>query len=201
MRPTLQQLRSALSGHEPDLSIPEGRHAAVAVVIASDLRVLFMRRAERPGDPWSGHVAFPGGHSEPPDRTSLETAIRETHEELGLDLSGADVLGTLSDVGTAPHLPRLIVRPWVFHLPEVPPLRPNHEVASVHRVGLDALLRGEGRTCFTRDWKGRRVTLPCVEFEGVRLWGMTLGMVDDLLHRLDGGGVGLARTTGRTSTF
>lgn len=196
MRPTLQQLRSALGAQAPDPIIPDGRHAAVAVVITGDLRVLFMRRAERPGDPWSGHVAFPGGHSEPCDRTSLETAIRETHEELGLDLSRADVLGTLSDVRTSPHLPRLTVRPWVFHLPELPPLRPNHEVASVHRVGLDALLCGEGRTCFARDWKGRPVTLPCVDFEGVRLWGMTLGMVDDLLDRLDGGGVGLARARG-----
>src|SRR5690606_55178 len=174
-------------------TIPPGRHAAVAVVLTGDLRLLFMRRAEHPGDPWSGHVAFPGGHSEPADRTSLETAIRETREELGLDLSRADVLGTLADVCTAPHLPPLTVRPWVFHVPVLPVVRPNHEVASVHLVALDALLRGEGRACFDRDWKGRRVTLPCVEFDGVRLWGMTLGMVDDLLHRLDGRGVGLKR--------
>lgn len=193
MSHTLHQIRQALAIHRPDPSIPEGRHAAVAVVLTDDLHLLFMRRAEHPGDPWSGHVAFPGGHCEPIDRTSLDTAIRETREELGLDLTHAEVLGTLEDVRTASHEPQLTIRPWVLHLPVLPVIRPNHEVASVHRVALASLLAGRGRSCFHRDWKGRRVTLPCVDFDGVRLWGMTLGMVDDLLNRLDGGGRGMAR--------
>lgn len=193
MGPTLSDLRAALAHPSPELHAPGARHAAVAAVFTRDLRLLFMRRAEHPRDPWSGHVSFPGGRAEPEDAHSLATAIRETREELGLDLAGADVLGALGDVGTAAHLPELVVRPWVFQIDELPPLTPNHEVASVHLLPLASLAGGVGRTCFDYDWKGHRVTLPCVQFEGVRLWGMTLRMVDDLLNRLDGRGIGLAR--------
>lgn len=189
MRLTFTALRTVLTHpSRPHVDAPlrwaPGRHAAVAAVLTDELDLLFMRRAEYPGDPWSGHVSFPGGRAEPEDRDSLATAIRETHEELGLDLSDAEVLGTLADIQTSGHLPSLVVRPWVFRIPELPELRPNHEVASVHLMSLQALARGEGRSQFRYDWRGQEVLLPCVDFCGTRLWGMTLRMVDDLLDRL-----------------
>lgn len=211
---TLDDIRAALTtpdGPDPLARDPEvarralvGQHlpmaegppalAAVAAVLTRDLDLLFIERAHRPGDPWSGHVSFPGGRAEPTDADTLQTAMRETHEELGLDLGPAEVLGALEDVPTAPHLPPLLVRPWVFFCEPLPPARPNHEVAAVHLVPLRGLLGGEGRGTFDYPWQGHRVQLPQVELApGVRLWGMTLRMVDDLLHRLDGRGQGIAR--------
>src|SRR5215467_6106120 len=74
---------------------PEAREAAVAIILRASARgprstdVLFIRRAEKSGDPWSGHMAFPGGHRDPEDRTLLDASIRETDEEIGVQLDRA----------------------------------------------------------------------------------------------------------------
>ena len=62
--------------------------AAVAVVLHDEAspRVLLMKRAERHGDPWSGHISLPGGRYQASDGDLRVTAIRETREELGIDL-------------------------------------------------------------------------------------------------------------------
>ena len=68
---------------------PAHTRAAVAIVVREGTdgpQVLLIRRAEHPGDAWSGHMAFPGGREDPGDESLLATAIRETFEELALDL-------------------------------------------------------------------------------------------------------------------
>ncbi len=119
--------------------------------------------------------------------------MRESYEELGLDLSGAEVLGRLHDIGTVGHLPSRVVQPWAFLLPKLPSLTPNHEVASTHTASLQDLLDGVGRGTMPLNFRGGEYTMPKVDFDGQRLWGMTLQMVDDLLHRIDGKGTGLDR--------
>jgi 8-oxo-dGTP pyrophosphatase MutT (NUDIX family) len=77
------------------------RRAAIALVLLeqeSALEVLLIERAQRDGDPWSGHMALPGGHVEPSDSDLGATAERETFEEVGLDLQRwGERLGQLSD--------------------------------------------------------------------------------------------------------
>lgn len=107
---------------------PAPRRAAVVLVLrvaptgAADaphapggLELLLVKRAEYPGDPWSGHVAFPGGRREPGDPDLWHTAARETREETGLDLLPAGhVLGTLDELyPRTPVLPPIVVRPYV----------------------------------------------------------------------------------------
>jgi 8-oxo-dGTP pyrophosphatase MutT (NUDIX family) len=191
--PTVDGLRAALAAPPRPLDPAPPRSAGVAALLTPELDLLLIRRAERPGDPWSGHLGFPGGHAEPGDASLLHTAVRETREELGLDLEHAELLGPLQPLPTAGHLPSLGVYPFVFALDRTPRLSPNYEVAGVHFVPLEALLTNRDRRAFEHDWRGQKVKLPMVEVEGHRLWGLTLLMVDDLLHRLDGGGVGLAR--------
>ena len=130
------------------------------------------------------------------DPSALHTAIRETQEEIGFDLTQAESLGALDDVHTVSALPRLAARPFVFRVPRVHGLTLNREVASIHRLSLQALLNDEGRTTMPFTWQGQSVRLPCVDFAGQRLWGMTLRMVDDLLHRIDGRGTGMSRLPG-----
>src|SRR5262245_42493121 len=79
----------------------EGPAAAVAAIFRdrpSGAELFFILRAERSGDPWSGHVAFPGGRRDPRDKTLLETAIRETREEVGIELALDHLIGRLPDV-------------------------------------------------------------------------------------------------------
>ncbi len=144
-------------------------------------------------------MGLPGGHAEPSDHDAVATAIRETREELDLGLDRGQLLGRLDDVAPLSDHKPIVVQPFVFFVPEIDSLHPNVEVASVHRIALDALLQGAGRTSFLYPYRGQRVRLPCVEVDGQRLWGLTLRVVDDLLHRLDGRGIGLARGPGRSS--
>ena len=159
-------------------------------------QLLLIRRAEHPHDPWSGHIALPGGRVEPDDDGPLAAAVRETREEIGLQLPPDRCVGALDDIAAVGGRPGLVVRPYVFELQAAPPpgaFAPNDEVASLHPIGLDRLLRDDGRGVMELTWKGQSRRLPCVDFDGQRLWGLTLRMIDDLLDRLDGRGTGLAR--------
>src|SRR5256885_9555956 len=100
--------------------------AAVAVILHEGddgLEALFIHRAVRAGDTWSGQIAFPGGRRDSGDADLLATAIRETGGEVGVDLSGAERLGVLDDLyPRTPVLPPVVVRPFVFALTARPPI-------------------------------------------------------------------------------
>src|SRR5688572_15001632 len=94
--------RLAALGNDPGVAT-ETPAAAVAAILRevpgmSAAELFFIRRAEHPQDPWSGHIAFPGGRRDPGDPNLLATAMRETLEEVGIDLSRAKLLGRLPDV-------------------------------------------------------------------------------------------------------
>lgn len=165
------------------------KRSAVAAVLAShtaEPSVLLMERTTRVGDPWSGHMSFPGGRADLADRHVHQTAIRETAEELGLDLAaGGEYLGRLSDIMARPRswtrLP-MIVTPFVFHITAEPQWQLNpHEVASVVWVPLSFLANPANRQTMT--WQRGKVmlTLPCYWYEGYRIWGLTLKMLDELV--------------------
>ena len=188
-------LRQALSRPAVPIDAAGVTTAAVAAILDHQDQMLFVVRAARQGDPWSGQVAFPGGHRDPTDQDLLETAIRETREEVGLHLDRAHFLGALDDQSTVnQNLPSRIIRPHVFRVPSFGELtlQPS-EVADVRIWPLARLLDNDTRGDFLFDYRGHSMTLPCVDLDGARLWGLTLRFVDQLLHRIDGGGVGLGR--------
>lgn len=172
----------------PGLDAPPTDKAAVAAVLrdgGAGAELLFIRRAEHPRDPWSGQMGLPGGRVDPGDASPLAAALRETREEIGLDLeAGGRPLGRLSEVrthlplGTVPHS----VVPFAFAVDGDPVLRPNHEVQETLWVPLSFLADRRNRSSFTWVRKGLPLPMPCITYRGRVVWGLTLRIVDELLE-------------------
>ncbi len=189
---SLAAIRAALSSYcGQRLPEPAGRRwAAVAAVLRqaeTGVELLFIRRADDPADPWSGHMAFPGGRVEPEDGEPLRAALRETFEEVGLDLGREGrLLARMSDVAAVGRgRPMgLVIAPFVFEIGGAASLAPNHEVAETLWVPLDFL--SDRNNLSTVDWRhgDAVVPLPCFRFRGRVIWGLTFAMVDELLASL-----------------
>jgi 8-oxo-dGTP pyrophosphatase MutT (NUDIX family) len=160
--------------------------AAVAVIIAPDPdAILLIRRANRLGDPWSGHMALPGGRREPEDQDLLATVIRETREEVGIDLIADELLGILDDVvPRTPVLPPIAVRPFVFVPASRPPLVLNPEVADARWVQLDHLLHPGSRRLAQVDIQGSSREVDAYHVEDAIVWGMTERILSSLAAKL-----------------
>lgn len=189
-RPGLAGIGDALARHPApeDDAVPAVRKAAVAAILRAgggDVELLFILRAEHPEDPWSGQMGLPGGRVEPADATPLATALRETREEIDLDLEAVGrPLGRLSEVrthlplGSVPHS----VVPFVFAVEGDPAFRPNEEVQEALWVPLSFLRDRRNRSWFTWVRKGLPLPMPCYTFEGRVIWGLTLRIVDELIE-------------------
>jgi 8-oxo-dGTP pyrophosphatase MutT (NUDIX family) len=187
----LGRLRERLASHrpwtEPDPDAEALRWAAVAVILApAPDAVLLIRRAERVGDPWSGHMALPGGRREPSDDDLIATAIRETAEEVGLVLSRDHLLGSLDDVvPRTPVLPPIAIRPHVFLVRQPPLLTLNPEVAGARWVDLDRLLQPGTHHPVRLEVGGESRDVAAYELDDAIVWGMTERVLSALLAQLD----------------
>jgi len=186
---TLERARRALARYAAqEIAAPEARPAAVALILVEQsggLEALFIKRAARAGDPWSGQVAFPGGRHDPEDRDLLATAIRETREETGVELSDAERLGVLDDLyPRTPTLPPVRVRPFVFALPARRPLVETVEVERAFWVPLARIVEPSVR----RDVKllvgGVERVFPAYDLGDDVIWGMTERILTPFLELL-----------------
>lgn len=179
-----ERIESALRRRSAQTVDGAVRAAAVAMILRSNgggLETLFMKRAEHPDDPWSGHVSFPGGRAEETDSSLVETAVRETAEELGLRLDPErEFVGALDETRATARV-RIVdmkIAPFVFTIGAAPrPLVLNHEVAAAHWIPLDDLFdpaRGSAVTV-TRD--GQAYRFPAITVQGLTIWGLTLRML------------------------
>lgn len=187
----LDRLVRSLDARPPRLleALEPWERAAVSVVVRPDHEVLFIRRAARDGDPWSGHMAFPGGRMEVDDGSTRAAAARESWEEVGLDPEDGQYLGQLDDIESPVRAgrKRLVISAHVWALDHDPALDLNYEVSRVHWLGLPRLLSREGRTRFPWEWRGQRVMMPVVNLDGADIWGLTLKIVDGMLERFERG--------------
>ncbi len=176
-----------LAAARPRTRRARGRRAAVAAILAPDddgaPALLFIRRARRAGDRWSGHVAFPGGLRSRADLDDAATARREAAEEVGITLPPP--FQHLDDVvtGRPGSLRPMRVRPFLFALDHRPAPTPDPaEVAEVFWVPL----RDLHNTPRSRMWRkvlGLPYPFSRVLLGERTLWGLTLMMVDDLLRK------------------
>ncbi|MCS6797871.1 MAG: CoA pyrophosphatase [Myxococcota bacterium] len=176
--------------------------AAVAAILRGGTQgpeVLLIRRAHVVGDPWSGQMAFPGGRREPDDPDLLTTVLRETREEVGLDLAhDAELLGRLDDTPT--HRPGLVVTPYVFALARSVTVRPSpREVAEALWQPLAPLAAGHRDTTYRYVDPRGSFDLPAFDLEGRIVWGLTyrmLGLLFEAVRRSPGQGPGKSGAIG-----
>jgi 8-oxo-dGTP pyrophosphatase MutT (NUDIX family) len=167
----------------------ERRRAAVALVVCdarSGPEVLFIERTEHDRDPWSGHLAFPGGRVDPTDQGPRQAAERETLEEVGVDLARAAYLGRLDDLRGA-HLP-VVVSCFVFGVRHRPELRLDpREVADAFWFPLEGLLDPRRRREETFRFRGEDRTYPALQLLGEGrpvLWGITYRLTLSFLEAM-----------------
>lgn len=177
---------SAADSDEP------GLRAAVAAILrrgaTGDAEILLIRRAERASDPWSGHMALPGGRRDPRDATLEATAIRETFEEVGVDLArDGELLLRLADHPAIIRTKRvgLVIAPFVFAVRGDPEVRiKDDEIAEALWTPLGALARGEGAGTFLYTHEEATLDLPFLDVGGRRVWGLTYQMLQKLFQAL-----------------
>jgi 8-oxo-dGTP pyrophosphatase MutT (NUDIX family) len=183
-----EHLRDRLAVHRPAVDDRGDAliWAAVAVILAPDPdALLLIRRAERVGDPWSGHTALPGGRQDPDEPDLFTTAVRETAEEVGLTLGREDLFGSLDDVvPRTPVLPPIAVRPYVFGLARRPLLSLNPEVAAASWVPLELLLHPETYDSVRMEIRGESREFAAYRLEDSVVWGMTERILSSLFVHL-----------------
>ena len=190
---SLEKVRQVMKAHRPAVVGDDDKpRAAVACLIgdapadvataAPPIRILFIERATRDDDPWSGHIAFPGGKMEPSETDPRLTAERETLEEIGLELDAAEYLGRLDDISTA-TIP-VLVSAFVYGLAGPVLLSPNYEVDAAFWFPAADLVDPGRQTEFIL--KGERA-FPAIDLMGPGrplLWGVTYRFVTRFLQLL-----------------
>ena len=190
--PGWDTIRKALEMRPPHmLTDAVSAWAAVALILRQGrggIELLFIERAHRSGDPWSGQIAFPGGRSAPGETDLIRTAIRETREEIGLELDGeAELLGELDRIraGARLRLFDLAIAPYVFRIDQEAALELGDEVQQVHWLALADLLDPRCQSVHEYRGEGQAVSFPCLRIEPVVVWGLTYRIFKNLRELIE----------------
>lgn len=165
--------------------------AAVALMLRTlegGLEFLAIKRAEHERDPWSGHIALPGGRRDLADESLWATAVREAREEVGVDLVRAGRrLGQLDDVWPRTRrIPAIAITPFVVAVDSDTRARTNSEVEYAVWVPLEIVVDEELRGTLRLDGLPNR-EFPTIEYGGHVIWGLTLGILrqlEEVLNRV-----------------
>lgn len=184
MSPIVEQVRRRLSARSPRRGPSHLRAAAVLVpiVVTSELggeSLLLTRRSKKmrrqPGD-----IAFPGGAMDPHDASPLATALRESHEEVGLAADDVTVLGQMDERGTVTGFR---VTPFVASLKGPYPFRANHEVEALLQVPIAALCDPGVLEVETRRFRdGSLRDVYHYHVAGNDIWGITGQLIKEFLE-------------------
>ena len=190
---TIATISRRVSEHEPELLTPTrqlDKRLSPWYCIKPVIRLTCYLLSGRPcpGDPWSGHMAFPGGHMDDSDLDLVGAAVRETEEEIGLDLRESRLVGPLSHQRAAPRgrTIDMLVAPYVFVVDSVPNLTLNHEVDEVVWGSFNDMFDG-----LNHDIEFRAIADAQVPFNGYRIehqhfvWGLTYRTLQTLFTAVD----------------
>lgn len=170
---------------------PERPLACVALVLAGTPQrpaMCFIRRADRPDDPWSGHMAFPGGRADPGDASAQAVAEREAAEEVGLRLDPGHLIAPLTElpVRARGRTMGLQLAAFVYGLEGAPPeLTPqSEEVAQALWVPLERVYDPASRMRYLFDRDGEVMDFPALGIDGHVIWGLTYRVLSELGERV-----------------
>ena len=185
----LAEIRARIEAHRPALASPPGDGdppllAAVALVFhqpeGGAPELLFIERARKEGDPWSGQMACPGGRRDPSDADVAATAAREAFEEVGVELGAP--FGRLDDFAGSrnPRVPPLVVSPFTYEVRERPRLVPNAEVQSTVWIPVPWILHPDSSYDYRFERPEFSGTFPAIRFESYTVWGLTYRILGNL---------------------
>lgn len=183
-------LREGFSRYEARRADPPAGTARAAVVLVlragkTQPEALFVVRATHERDPWSGHVALPGGREEETDRDLMDTALRELHEETGLELGRREIVGRLDDLHpVSSHIPRIAITPFVAWRPRLGGVRGSAEIDGHFWVPVSELETPARRSSLTLRRDGATFRLPTIEYDGHTVWGLTYSIIQNFLELL-----------------
>jgi 8-oxo-dGTP pyrophosphatase MutT (NUDIX family) len=190
----VEEIQARLAAYQPS-RIAESKvaRASVAMVLGrgeAGVELLLIQRAMRDGDPWSGHMAFPGGRRDPDDADVVATAVRETREEVGIDLNAdGEPIGRLDELrAIARHQPLdLVISPVVFALRGPAPLTLSaREVESAVWVPLAFFASPAARATYTRTLEGIESEFPAFRYDRYTIWGLTHRILTGFLEIVGG---------------
>lgn len=192
---TLEALRQALADRAAftDVRGPGVAEAAVLLTLrpTDPVELLLIERAEKEGDPWSGHMALPGGRREPGDADLVDTALREMREETGIVVPRDRLLGRLDELGPSASRRRfsLIIAPFVAVVPvETEPRPAPAEVETALWVPVTHLASDAAVDEVLIELEGEEFRLPALNYDDYIIWGLT--------HRILTGFMDIARLAG-----
>ena len=179
--PHVARLIRSLADHPPIVVRPEPQMRLAAILLALRARadgepeLLMIKRAEAEGDPWSGHVACPGGRMEPDDHDLAVTAVRETLEETDVDIArDGRLLGHLDDLSPrTPSLPPIVIRPYVALVRAEVEIVPSREVAAAFWVPISALRERTAWGTGSVDVGGAQREVSIFQHGEYTVWGLT----------------------------
>jgi 8-oxo-dGTP pyrophosphatase MutT (NUDIX family) len=179
--PLVVRIMRSLAEHPGRTVELQGEHRRAAILLALRARadgepeLLMIKRAEAEGDPWSGHIACPGGRMELDDRDLAVTAVRETLEETGVDIArDGRLLGRLDDLSPrTPYLPPIVIRPYLALVRADVEIVPSAEVAEAFWVPIAALRDVSAWGTGTVVVRGREQRVSVFQHGDYVVWGLT----------------------------
>lgn len=184
---TATRIQHMLDAHTPaELVVPSRKLAGVLAPLyrhEGEYRMVFTKRSDRMLH-HRGQISFPGGGHEPDDNTLLDTALRESDEEIGLNPSHVTVLGQLDDLLTTGS--NYLIRPYVGLIPYPYPFElDKRETDYLIEVPLHFLRQHNPPRQIMREHEGRVVESYFFDYEGHVIWGATGKILKRFLDLLD----------------
>ena len=141
-----------------------------------------IKRGESPQDPWSGQMAFPGGHASPQDRSLFDTAAREAQEEIWIDAHVQRFLGCLDNVYPRNH--PMIIAPFVFVLTNIINPKTSREAKEIVWVPTSFLLDPKNVSSLPLTIRGKEISVPCYSYANHMIWGISFRIIRELLANM-----------------
>ncbi len=187
------EISLAINSQKPlDLSKDLQKYACVAIILrgpVDNLEIGYIQRALNDSDRWAGQIAFPGGKKEDSDFSDLGAALRETFEEIGIDLLPEELMGRLNDIQARKHGTTLefYVRPFVFYTEREFEIKLDpSEVADFFWISLNELRNPQRQTTYELSRENVHLEVPAISLDREPpLWGLTYIMTQNLLDLLE----------------